>query len=139
VATDDTAAKAGDYAQRLVDNEYVQENLGEAIANLRAAYRRVSKRRVRPATDQRLRGQLRQAAASLAEAASALSSGRRKPKKRRGRRVIIALGVAAGVAAALLAANEALKNTVFGGDSPLAAHPGQAAAARGSRARRSVA
>jgi hypothetical protein len=127
VATN-TAAKAGDYAQRLLDNEYVQENLGEAVANLRAAYRRVSKRRVKPATDQRLRGQLRQAAASLAEAASALRSGRREPKKRRGRRVIIALGVAAGAAAALLAANEALRNKVFGGDSPLEAHPAQAPA-----------
>lgn len=123
-----TAAKAGDYAQRLLDNEYVQENVGEAVANLRAAYRRVSKRRVKPATDQRLRGQLRQAAASLAEAASALRSGQRKPKKRRGRQAIIALGVAAGAAAALLAANEALRNKVFGGDSPLEAHPGQAPA-----------
>jgi hypothetical protein len=128
VATN-TAAKAGDYAQRLLDNEYVQENLGEAVANLRAAYQRVSKRRVKPATDQRLRGQLRQAVASLAEAARALSSGRRKPKKRRGRRVIIALGVAAGAAAALLAANEALRHMVFGGDSPLEAHPAQAPAA----------
>jgi hypothetical protein len=117
VATN-TAAKTGDYAQRLLDNEYVQENLGEAVANLRAAYRRVSKRRVKPATDQRLRGQLRQAAASLAEAASALRSGRREPKKRRGRRVIIALGVAAGAAAALLATKEALRNKVLGGDSP---------------------
>ena len=122
-----TAAKAGDYAQRLLDNEYVQENLGEAVANLRAAYRRVSKRRVKPATDQRLRGQLRQAAASLAEAASALRSGRQEPKKRRGRRVIIALGVAAGAAAALLAANEALRNKVFGGgDSPRPGRPSTA-------------
>ena len=40
----DRTARAGNYAQRLVENEYVQEDLAQAAASLRAAYRRASKR-----------------------------------------------------------------------------------------------
>jgi len=47
----DRAAKAGVYAQRLIENEYVQENLAEAADRLRAAYKRASKRRVEPTRD----------------------------------------------------------------------------------------
>jgi|GraSoiStandDraft_4_1057263.scaffolds.fasta_scaffold37644_2 hypothetical protein len=109
-----TAAKAGTYAQRLIDNEYVQENLAQAAQSLRAAYKRASKRRVEPTRDEKLRGQVRQAALSLKEAASALQSGRRKPKKRRGRRVLVVLVTGAGAAAAVLASNEELRNKLFG-------------------------
>src|SRR5436190_7174671 len=94
-----TAAKAGTYAQRLIDNEYVQENLAQAAQSLRSAYRRASKRRVEPTRDEKLRAQVRQAARSLAEAADAFKTGRRKPKRRRGRRVTVILA-AAGVGAA---------------------------------------
>ena len=80
----DRAAMAGIYAQRLIENEYVQENLAEAADRLRAAYKRASKRRVEPTRDKKLRRQIRDAALSLREATNALQSGRRKPKKRRG-------------------------------------------------------
>jgi hypothetical protein len=109
------AANAGTYAQRLIENEYVQEQLASAAQNIRAAYRRASKRRVEPTRDEKLRRQVREAALSLREAASALQSGRRKPKKRRGRRVLVVLAIGMGAAAALLASNEELRGKVFGG------------------------
>ena len=104
----ETATKTGMYAQRLLDNEYVQENLAQAVESLRAAYRRASKRRVEPTRDEKLRRQVREAARSLTEAASALKTGRQKPKRRRGRRVIVVLGLGVGGAAALLAARKKL-------------------------------
>jgi hypothetical protein len=48
----DRRARAGDYAQRLIENGYVQENLAQAADSLRAAYRRASKRRVEPMRDE---------------------------------------------------------------------------------------
>jgi acyl CoA:acetate/3-ketoacid CoA transferase len=123
----DGAAKAGTYAQRLIENEYVQENLAEAAESLRAAYKRATKRRVEPTRDEKLRRQVRQATLSLREAASAFQSGRHKPTKRRGRRVIIVLGVGAAAAAAVLASNEELRRQLFGesvGDARAGGTPG---------------
>ena len=111
------ATKAGVYAQRLIDNEYVQENLTRAAENLQAAYKRASKRRVSPAADKKVLGQLRSAVLSVSEAASALKAGRQKPKPRWGRRVIVVIGLGAVGTAAVLAANEELRNKVLGGDS----------------------
>src|SRR5213079_1172076 len=108
MASSVTADKARTYAQRLIDNEYVQQNLAQAAQSLRAAYKHASKRRVEPTRDEKLRRQVRQAALSLNEAASALQSGRRKPKKRRGRRDLVVLAIGAGAAAAVLASNEEL-------------------------------
>ena len=119
MAASDYPDKAGVYAQRLIDNEYVQENLVQAAESLRAAYRRASKRRVEPARDEKLRRQVRQAALSLREAASALQSGRSKPKKRRGRRVLVVLAVGAGAAAAILASNEELRRKLLGGETAI--------------------
>ena len=113
----DRAAMAGIYAQRLIENEYVQENLAEAADRLRAAYKRASKRRVEPTRDKKLRRQIRDAALSLREATNALQSGRRKPKKRRGRRLVLVLILGAGAAAAIVASNEELRRKVLGGDS----------------------
>jgi hypothetical protein len=110
------ADRAGTYAQRLIENDYVQENLMHAADNLRAAYRRATKRRVEPTRDEKLRRQVRQAALSLREAASALQTGRRKPKKRRGRRVLVVLVVGAGAAAAVVASSPRLRKALFGGN-----------------------
>jgi hypothetical protein len=110
----DTAARVGPIAERLLENQYAQENLREAVENLRGAYRRASKRRVKPAEDKKLRQQVREAAASLTEAAKALHSGRQKPKKRWGRRLLILLGLGAAGMAAALAASEDLRNKVLG-------------------------
>jgi hypothetical protein len=124
-----TSETSGLYAQRLIENEYVQENLAHAANNLRAAYRRASKRRVEPTKDAKLRTQVRQAAFSLSEAASALKTGRRKPKRRRGRRLVIFLVLSVGGAAALLAANEELRKKILGGDADFEPDPAAQAAA----------
>jgi len=131
MATSDTA---GLYTQRLIENEYIQENLARAAENLRAAYRRASKRRVEPTKDAKLRAQVRQAALSLSEAGNALKTGRRKAKRRRGRRLVIVLAVSAGGAVALLAANEELRKKLLGGDSGFEPDPGAQAAAGTSAA-----
>src|SRR4051794_34532899 len=83
------AARIGPYAQELLENAYVQENLSDGVEKLRAAYRRARKRRVEPTRDERLHEQLRSATRSLTEAGQALRSGRRKPKPRWGRRAMV--------------------------------------------------
>jgi hypothetical protein len=108
--------RAGTYAQRLIENEYVQENLLQAADSLRAAYRRATKRRVEPTRDEKLRRQLRDAALSLREATSALQSDRRRPKRRLGRRVLVVLAVGAGAAGAVIASNEEVRSAIFGDD-----------------------
>jgi hypothetical protein len=111
------ANRTGTYAERLIENEYVQENLGRAATNLRDAYRRASRRRVEPTRDEKLRRQVRQAALSLKEAGSALQSGRSKPKKRPGRRILVVLVVVAGGAvAAAMASSEELRQKLLGGE-----------------------
>jgi chemotaxis response regulator CheB len=113
----DTASMMGTYGQRLLDNDYVQENLSQAVESLRAAYRRATKRRVEPTRDQKLRRQVREAAHSFAEAASALKADRQKPERRRGRRLIVVLALGAGGTAALLATNEELRRKILGDNS----------------------
>jgi Zn-dependent alcohol dehydrogenase len=132
-----TATKAGVYAQRLIDNEYVQDNLSRGVESLQAAYERASKRRVSPTQDKKVLGQLQSAVLSISEAASAVKTGRQKPKPRWGRRVIVVVGLGAAGAAAVLAANEELRNKVLGGDSVASpdvtqAMAGQATAATNS-------
>ena len=114
------AMKTGVYAQRLLENEYVQGNLGRAAENLKAAYKRASKRRVSPAGDEKVLGQLRGAVLLIAEAASALKADRQKPKPRWGRRAVVVLALGVGGAAAVLAANDELRSKVLGGDPDLA-------------------
>lgn len=98
MATADTAMRI----ERLLENDYAQEQLHDGMKNLRAAYERARKRRVKPASDKRLRRQVQAAKGSLTEAANAFRSDRQKPKPRWGRRLLIAGGVGAvGVGAAL--------------------------------------
>lgn len=115
MAATDTASRAGAYAERLLTNDYAQENLANAVESLRAAYSRASKRRVEPTRDEKLRRQVQQAAESLAEGVRALRSGRTKPKPRRGRRVILVVGLAVLGAAAALAISEELRTKLFRG------------------------
>ena len=106
----------GRYAQRLLENDYAQEQLGEAVESLRAAYRRASKRRVEPARDEKLRRQMREAVRSLAEAGQALQSGRRRPRRRIARRLVVVVGLGAIGAAAAVALSEELRERLLGGD-----------------------
>src|SRR4051812_12659751 len=105
MAATDQAARLTPYVEELLGNSYVRENLRDGIADLRAAYARSQKRRVKAARDERLRRRLRSAAESISEAGRALQSGRRKPKRRWGRRVIVLAGLGAAVAGIALAAS----------------------------------
>jgi hypothetical protein len=117
MAKTETSPKAALYAERLIENAYVQENLANAAKSLRAAYDRASKRRVKPASDEKLYQQVRQAALSIGEAARALKAGRTKPKRRRGRRLLVVLGLGVAGAGAALAVSEELRSKLLSGGS----------------------
>jgi hypothetical protein len=108
------ASRLTPYVQELLDNEYAQKNLLAGAAKLRDAYERSKKRRVNAARDRKLRRQLKIAALSLEEGARALAGGRRKPPKRRGRRLVILLGIGALGTGVALAASEDLRSSLFG-------------------------
>jgi hypothetical protein len=94
------AGSAATYARRLVDDAYVQEQLTDAAARLRAAYARASRKRGKAAEDKKLYEHLRQAAGSIRKAILALRRRRPEPK-RRGRKLVV-VALAAGGAAAVL-------------------------------------
>jgi ferric-dicitrate binding protein FerR (iron transport regulator) len=104
------------YAQELVENAYVQENLRDGAVKLREAYRRAQKRRVEPTRDERLRQHLRSAAQSLTEAGRALRSRRRKPQRRWGPRILVIAGLGVAGAAVAMWARERLTDQDFGSE-----------------------
>jgi hypothetical protein len=118
------ASRLTPYIEELLDNEYAQENLLNGAARLRAAYERSKKRRVNAARDRKLRRQLMVAALSLGEGAKALAGGRRKPPKRRGRRLVMLLGIGALGTGVALAASEDLRSSLFGSASQSESTPG---------------
>jgi hypothetical protein len=94
------AASSVPYIQRLLEDEYVQEQLRNAASGLRAVYRRASRRGGQAAEDKRLYGNLRQAATSIRKATLALQRPKPEPK-RRGRKIATA-ALAAGGGALLI-------------------------------------
>jgi hypothetical protein len=101
-------------AEELLDNDYARENLRDGAGKLRDAFERAQKRRVKPSRDGKLRRQFEAAIAALDEGSAALASGRKKPK-RTGRKLALGLLAAVGVgAAAALAVNEDLRDSVLG-------------------------
>ena len=108
------------YAERLAANDYLHENLLDAVENLRRAYGRASKRKAAAAEDEKFYRQLREAARSISEARAALLTGREKPKRSKKRVVLVVItGLCAGGAVAL-AANDDLREKVLGngGETP---------------------
>ena len=119
------AAKAGGaaavstvapYAQRLVSDEELRDNLKAAYDSARVAYGRLSNGKG-PATalldDKKLQRELSSAATSLKEASDALRGGKRKKRRRRrgGLGTLLLLGiVGTGVA---LGVSEGLRNKVL--------------------------
>jgi hypothetical protein len=102
MAKTDTASRIAPYIEQLVENAYARENLRAGTEKLQAAIERSRKRRVKPSRDTKIRRQLKSAAASLAEGANALASGRQKPKRNWGKRIAL-VGMAAGAGAAIAA------------------------------------
>jgi hypothetical protein len=102
------------YLQRLADDEYIHEQIHHAYSGLTEASRRISRKRGKAAEDKQLYANLRQAATSIRNASNALR--RRKPEpKRRGRKVMLVVVTAGGVAV-LVSQREKVKS-VFSGDS----------------------
>jgi hypothetical protein len=114
MALTDAPSRLLPLAEELLDNRYARENLREGAEKLRDVYGRARKRRVKPTRDRKLRRQFEAAIAALDEGTAALASGRQKPK-RTGRKVVLTVLVLAGAgAAAALAVNEDLRESVFG-------------------------
>src|SRR4051812_20163689 len=104
------AARSNPYVQRIAEDEELRANLRTAFESARKAYSRMSngKGPVKAVTeDKKTQKELRQAAASLREAAESLRGKRRK--RRRGRMLLLVV-VSAGVALAL---NEGLRKKVL--------------------------
>lgn len=94
------ARSAIPYAQRLISDEYVQEQLSTALMKLQEVYARAARQRGRAAEDKKLYDGLREAATSIRRAVGAIQEPPPKPKHR-GRRLAMLALAAAG--AALLA------------------------------------
>jgi hypothetical protein len=118
MAVTDKATRAVPYVEELLENAYARENLRDGIQTLRDAYERSQKRRVKAARDEKLRGQVQAAFVSLTDGVSALASGRQKPKRRWGRRLLIVAGLGAVAVGGALAVSEDLRRSVFGTDLP---------------------
>jgi len=114
MALTDARSRLLPLAEEILDNRYARENLREGAENLRGVYGRAQKRRVKPASDRKLRRQFEAAIVALDEGTAALASRRKKPK-RTGRKFVLALvGLGAAGAAAALALNESLRESVLG-------------------------
>jgi hypothetical protein len=76
------AKAAMPYIQRLAEDRYVQEQLRTAAAGLRGAYTRARRGGTEATQDKKLYGNLRQAATSIRNAATALQRPKAAPKRR---------------------------------------------------------
>src|SRR5437870_5802869 len=94
MAKTSTARSALPYVQRMLEDEYVREQLREAVVGLRGVYVRAAAKRADAADDRKLYGSLRHAATSVRNAAMELRQAE-PPPKRRGRKLLI-IGLAGG-------------------------------------------
>jgi hypothetical protein len=109
----DTASRIAPFVEQLAENEYARENLRRGAENLRAAYDRSRKRRVKTAKDEKLHHQIERAFSSLSEGTRALATGRQKPKRHWPKRLAM---VGAAGAAGAAAAGVAIAAKGSGGD-----------------------
>jgi hypothetical protein len=94
MATTDQLSRLTPYVRRLLEDDYIQDELGAVLAELRRSSRRAKGRSASAAlNDRRLRGQLRDAASSLGHVVRALQD---PPAKRHPIRRALLLTVAAG-------------------------------------------
>ena len=114
---------AAPYLNRMLDDDYVREQIGEALVRGRAAYRRArAKRAAEAVQDKKLMDHATSAAHALQNAVRALA-GRPEPKpKRRGLRTAGLLGaaLAAGGAAAYVDRRQTGDSSLQAGATPAA-------------------
>lgn len=89
------AESAVPYLERLLGDEYVQEQLRTAASGLLAVYRRGSRKGGKAAEDKKVYAGLRQATTSIRNAATAIKRPQPQPR-RRGRRVMAVAALAGG-------------------------------------------
>lgn len=115
--TTETATRLAPYARQLAENEYARENLRRGAENLRAAYKRSQKRRVKNAKDEKLHHQLEAALSQLSEGSRALAGKRQKPKAHWPKRLAAVGLVGAAAAGIALAAGDEIKSALgMGGE-----------------------
>ena len=120
MAKTEKATQALPYLRALADDEYVQDQIRQALDGLASASRRIARKRGKAAEDKKLYANLRQAATSVRNASRALQ--RRKPEpKRNGRKVLAAVAVGGGIAV-LISQQDRLKST-FGDNDASATGP----------------
>jgi adenylosuccinate synthase len=103
------AVRSNEYVQRLVEDHELRENLRSAFVSARKAYGRVNgKGPAKALENKKVQKELKDAAASLKEAADSLR-GQKKRKRRKGRILFVGL-VGAGLALAL---SEGLRKKVL--------------------------
>jgi hypothetical protein len=109
------AARDNVYVQRLIEDEELRNSLREAFVAARNAYGRVSHGK-RPGRmlmdDKRVHRELQAAATSLRDAADALRDGRKKPRGRWLRRIVVVGVVGTGVA---VVASEGFRKKILDG------------------------
>jgi len=120
MAKTERAKQALPYLRGLADDEYVQEQIRNALDGLTGVSRRIARKRGRAAEDKKLYDNLRQAATSVRNASHALQRRKAEPK-RRSRRIIAAVAVGGGVAV-LISQRERIKSA-FGDDGDTGAGP----------------
>jgi hypothetical protein len=102
----DQLSRFAPYIGRLLEDEYIQEEISQAITSLRRGSRRARGRSASEAIkDRRLRAQLRDAASSLTQASRALNAP--PPKRHRFRRALL---LTAALTAVVLAWQQRAKN-----------------------------
>jgi ferric-dicitrate binding protein FerR (iron transport regulator) len=87
------AERAVRYARRAIEDEYAQEQLRKAVAQLRDVYMRASRQGSKASEDKKLYAKVREAAKSMRKAVGAIEEP--SPPKRRGRELLALAGVAA--------------------------------------------
>lgn len=102
------AKSALPYAQRVVEDEYVQAQLRNALARLQEAWVRAARQGDKAAEDKKLYANLREAATSIRRAA--LRVQRKPPPKRRGRKLAVVALAGAGAALVLRRRRETQAN-----------------------------
>ncbi|MGI8713476.1 MAG: hypothetical protein ACR2NR_09890 [Solirubrobacteraceae bacterium] len=97
MAVSDQLSRATPYIQRLLNDDYIQDQIGQGITALRASRNRTKGRKAQEALkDRRLWSQVQQAAGSLSQAVRALNEP--EPPQHRARRTLL-LAAAAGAGA----------------------------------------
>ena len=109
------------YIQRVVEDEYVQEQLRSAVSGARAAYLRARKQRGQVVEDKGLYRNLRQAATALQKATGALRPPPPEPKHRGRKLAAVALAMGATV---LLTMKLQKQQSQRGGDVGASTPPG---------------